>query len=74
MVFSENQKEKAIALFKKDAQKRLQARTYMKEYREKRRENGIHQKSYQSSNNTTNVYNYYHRVNAILGLKYLFKE
>ena len=73
MVFSDIQIEKAIELLRKDADKRKRQREYMKEYRKKQREQGIKQKSSFSSKNTANVHDFYHKNNAILALKYLFK-
>ncbi len=73
MTFSDIQKEKVIELLRKDADKRKKQREYMNEYRRKERENGIKQKSVIAKNNKENVKNYYHKTNAILALKYLFK-
>ena len=46
---------------------------YMREYRRKKREQGIHEPSVISKNNTQNVYNFLYKQNAILCIKYLFK-
>ena len=45
MGFSEEQQRRAIELLRKDASKRKQNREYMKEYRQKLRDQGIKQKS-----------------------------
>ena len=56
----------------KDAQKKY-FNEYMREYRSKKREQGIHEPSVISKNNTQNVYNFLYKQNAILCIKYLFK-
>ena len=73
MTFSDISKEKVIELVRKDAEKRKRQRDYMKEYRQKQRDQGIKQKSVFAKNNTANVNAFYHKNNAILALKYLFK-
>ena len=74
MGFSEEQQRRAIELLRKDASKRKQNREYMKEYRQKLREQGIKQKSSFSENNRANVQAFYHKNNAILAIKYLFRN
>ena len=73
MTFSDIQKDKIIELLKRDADKRKHQREYMKEYRQKQRDNGIKQKSVIAKNNIENAQAYYHKNNAIIALKYLFK-
>ena len=57
----------------KDAQNKKYFNEYMREYRRKKREQGIHEPSVISKNNTQNVYNFLYKQNAILCIKYLFK-
>ena len=73
MNISEEQKYKFYNLMQKDAQKKKYFNEYMREYRRKKREQGIHEPSVISKNNTQNVYNYLYKQNAILCIKYLFK-
>ena len=73
MTFSAIQKDKIIDLLKKDAERKKHQREYMKEYRQKQRDNGIKQKSVIAKNNIENAQAYYHKNNAIIALKYLFK-
>ena len=73
MNISDDQKYKFFELMKKDAKYKKYHNEYMKEYRRKRREQGIHEPSVISKNNTQNVYNFLYKQNAILCIKYLFK-
>ena len=73
MNISEEQKYKFYNLMQKDAQKKKYFNEYMREYRRKKREQGIHEPSVISKNNTQNVYNFLYKQNAILCIKYLFK-
>ena len=73
MNISEEQKHKFYNLMQKDAQKKKYFNEYMREYRRKKREQGIHEPSVISKNNTQNVYNFLYKQNAILCIKYLFK-
>ena len=73
MNISEVQKHKFYNLMQKDAQKKKYFNEYMREYRRKKREQGIHEPSVISKNNTQNVYNFLYKQNAILCIKYLFK-
>ena len=45
---------------------------YMREYRRKKREQGIHEPTVRA-NTTQYVYNHMYKQNAILSIKYLFK-
>ena len=73
MNISEEQKHKFYNLMQKDAQKKKYFNEYMREYRRKKREQGIHEPTVISKNNTQNVYNFLYKQNAILCIKYLFK-
>ena len=73
MNISEEQKHKFYNLMQKDAQKKKYFNEYMREYKRKKREQGIHEPSVISKNNTQNVYNFLYKQNAILCIKYLFK-
>ena len=73
MNISEEQKHKFYNLMQKDAQKKKYFNEYMGEYRRKKREQGIHEPTVISKNNTQNVYNFLYKQNAILCIKYLFK-
>ena len=57
MKISEEQKHKFYNLMQKDAQKKKYFNEYVREYRRKKREQGIHEPSVISKNNTQNVYN-----------------
>ena len=73
MNISEEQKQKFYNLMQKDAQKKKYFNEYMREYRRKKREQGIHEPTVKSKNNTQYVYNHLYKQNAILCIKYLFK-
>ena len=70
---SEELKLKTYKLFQRDAKHKQYRREYMKEYRRKQREQGIHEPSVISKNNTQHVYEYLYKQNAIKCIKYLFK-
>ena len=69
----EDQKNKFYTLMQNDAKKKKYFNEYMKEYRRKRREQGIQEPTVISKNPAPYVYNHMHKQNAILCIKYLFK-
>ena len=74
MIFSEEQKQLAIILFRKLAENRKKRNEFMKAYRTSLREQGIKQKCCnKKENNTRNCNVQYHRQNALVGVKHLFK-
>ena len=73
MNISEEQKQQFYNLMQKDAQKKKYFNEYMREYRRKKREQGIPEPSVISKSNTQNVYNFLYKQNAILCIKYLLK-
>ena len=72
MNISEDQKNKFYKLMKNDAKKKKYSNEYMREYRRKRREQGIHEPTLRA-NTAPYVYNHMYKQNAILCIKYLFK-
>ena len=56
MTFKEEQEIKAIELLKRDVAQRKHHREYMREYRQKLRDQGIKQPSSFSKNNTANLH------------------
>ena len=73
MNISDDQKYNFFELMKRDAKYKIYHNEYMKEYRRKRREQGIHEPSVISKSSTQNVYNFLYKQNAILCIEYLFK-
>ena len=56
----------------KDAQKKKYFNEYMREYRGKKREQGIHEPTVKA-NTAPHVSNHMYKQNAILCIKYMFK-
>ena len=69
----DDQKYNFFELMQKDAKCKKYHNEYMKEYRRKRREQGIHEPTVISKNPAPYVYNHMYKQNAILCIKYLFK-
>ena len=72
MNISEEQKHKFYNLMQKYAKKKKYFNEYMREYRRKKREQGIHEPAVKA-NTTSYVSNHMYKQNAILCIKYLFK-
>ena len=67
------QKYKFFALIQRDAKRRKYFNEYKREYRRKKGEQGIHELTVISKNNTQNVYTHLYKQNAILCIKFMVK-
>ena len=67
-----DQKNKFYKLMQNDAKKKKYFNEYMREYRRKKREQGIHEPTVRA-NTAPCVYNHMYKQDAILCIKYLFK-
>ena len=73
MNISDDQKYKFFELMKRDAKYKIYHNECMKEYRRKRREQGIREPTVISKKPAPYVFNHMYKQNAILCIEYLFK-
>ena len=75
MPFIEDYNERIVRLLKKDAERRLYIKEYMRKYRKANSEKGIKQKQYYDKDvlNTKMKENYYKKI-VLNDIRFLFKE
>ena len=75
MPFVKEHNERIVRLLKKDAERRLYIKEYMRNYRKNNAEKGIKQKQYYNKDdvNTKTKENYYKKI-VLNDIRFLFKE